>query len=215
MPRDWTKQKRTTFCEGALDLSNHANACPIHRADLDSCVAHKRTIGAFATFAFLWLPVHGAICWLCSQSIGLATAAVLLIVAAIFVIAITRWLGLDDLLQKLPLLVILAAIFLGLGFLTSGPNLSRLSGPEYFGTILIVITGLSLLGGLYRPMSAAYQTATMRIPFRDLCVTGGALLSSLAIAATAININSVALGFLASAMIGAYGAHMDPPAGPK
>lgn len=204
MSRDWTKQKRTTLCESALDPSKHNSACPLHRADLDEFAALKRTLGAFAVFAFVWLPIHGAIYWLSIQSVGLAAGGVVLLVAAIFVIATAKWLGLDDVLQKLPLVFVLAAVFLGIGFLLSSPNFTRWTGSEYFGTILIIITAVSLLGGLYRPISAVYQTATTRIPFRDLCITAAALVGSLGVAAVAVSVNCIVFTLLTSVIVGIY-----------
>lgn len=153
----------------------HTNCKPlytVHRADVDPTVARKQTIRLLATYTLLWLPVHCGICWLASYSLGLAAAAV---TVASFAAAFAKWLGLEDLLQKLPLIVGLGLILVGLAFLPSLPNLKAWGGFEFFGVFTILIMVISILSGLYRPMAAAYQTVTLKTPSQDLCVSAVAM----------------------------------------
>ncbi|MBX9584628.1 MAG: hypothetical protein K2X87_30365, partial [Gemmataceae bacterium] len=74
---------------------------------------------------------------------------------------------------------------------------------ELLGGVLILVTVVSILGSLYRPLSAAYQTVTLKIPFRDLCVAAAAMLVSLGLAALGQTLPRPALPILTCALAGA------------
>lgn len=174
MSRKWTARKHTTLDEAAIDAPKFARAYPVYRADPEPGTARRQALRLLVAYTFLWLPVHGGICWLASHSPGLAAAAVIVIAAAALAVAFAKWLALEDLLQKLPLLLVFVLVFVGLAFLPSLPNLGWPGGIEFFGVFLIFITVITALGGLYRPMAAAYQTVTLKTPSRDLCVGAAA-----------------------------------------
>jgi hypothetical protein len=204
MYRKWTSRKSTTLDETAIDKSDVNPVYTVHRADLEPVVARKQALRLLATYTFLWLPVHCGICWLASYSLGLAAASVMVAAAAAFAVALAKYLALEDLLQKLPLLIVLGLVFVCLFYLTSQPNLKWLVGAEFFGTLLILITLISVLGGLYRPMVAAYQTVTLKTPFRDLCVAAVAMLISLGLAALAQILPQFGFTLLMCAAAGSY-----------
>ena len=137
--------------------------------------------------------------------LGLAVAAVLVLVAALLAVALARWLALDDLLQRLPLLFVLGLVGVGLVFLTSLP----LKGPgaggfELFGGLFILIAVVSVLGSLYRPLAASYQTVTLKIPVRDLCATAAAMLVSLTLAVAGQSLPRPVLPLLVCVLSGAF-----------
>lgn len=204
MPRKWTARKQTTLDETAIDTAKFARAYPVFRADPEPAIAHRQALRLLATYTFLWLPIHCGICWLVSYSLGLAVALVTVSAAAAFAVAFAKWLALEDLLQKLPLLLVLGLVFAGLAFFTSQPNPRWLGGAEFFGTFLILIMLVSVLSGLYRPMAVAYQTVTLKTPLRDLCVGAVAMLVSLGLAALAHVLPKFGFTLLASAILGGY-----------
>src|SRR5437899_2590176 len=113
MYRDWTGRKATTLDESAIDAEKFNRAYPVFRADPEPADARRQTLRLLVTYCFLWLPMHCAICWFWAQSAGLAATAVIVIAGAAFLLAGAKWLGLEDLLQKLPLLVVLALALIG------------------------------------------------------------------------------------------------------
>lgn len=184
MSRKWTARKTTAFDPTAVDPAAAGSPYPVFRAGPDRAAAGKEVLRLLTGFTLLGLPVHCGIGWLAGNSLGLAAAAVLVTVAATLAVAVARWLGLDELLQRLPLLLVLGLAGVGLVFVTSLPARAwGGGGMELFGSVLILITVVSVLGGLYRPLAAAYQTVTLKVPFRDLCVAAAAMLVSLALAA--------------------------------
>ena len=182
MSRKWSPRKTTAFVAAAVDPAGFSIPDPITRDGPEPAVARREVLRLLTGFTLLGLPVHCGICWVAGHSLGLATAAVLVTVAATLAVAAARWLGLDDLLQRLPLLLVLVGI--GLVFVSSLPAKGWQSGGfEVLGMVLILITVVSILGSLYRPLAAAYQTVTQKVPFRDLCVAAAAMLVSLGFAA--------------------------------
>ncbi len=185
MSRKWTARKTTAFDPAAFDPAAFDSPYPVFRAGPDQPAARKEVLRLLTGFTLLGLPLHCGICWLAGHSLGLAAAAVLVTVAATLAVAVARWLGLDDLLQRLPLLLVLGLAGVGLVFVSSLPakGLGGGGGIEFVGVVLILVTAVSVLGSLYRPLAAAYQTVTLKVPSRDLCVAAAAMLVSLGFAA--------------------------------
>ncbi len=183
MSRKWTARKTTLFNEAAVDSTGYARPYPVFRAGMEQAVARKEVLRLLAGFTFLGLPVHWGIGWLAGHSLGLAVAAVLVTAGALLAVAFARWLQLEELLQRLPLLLLVALLGVGLAYLSSLPMKGwGGGGTELFGSVFILIAVVSVVGGLYRPLAAAYRTITLSIPFRDLCVAAAAMLVSLGVA---------------------------------
>jgi hypothetical protein len=204
MRRIFTARKLSTLDESAIDAEKFGEAFPVSRADMDPVATRKLVARFLATYGLLWLPVHCAICWLWSLSPALATGAVAVVTIGSFVFATAKWLGLEDLLQKLPLLVLLGLLLLGLGYFSSRPNMSWMMGPESLGFFLAAVTAISILSSLYRPLAAAYETVTMKLPWRDLAVAGTAIITSLAIAGLGHIAHWFLFALLASTATGIY-----------
>jgi hypothetical protein len=205
MSRKWTARKLSTLDEAAITAGTFAPAYTLHRADPDPADARRQVLRLLTAFTLLWLPVHCGICWLSTHSLGLATGAVLVIAGALFAVALAKWLALEDLLQKLPLLLVLVLIGLGLVFFTSSPPPRwGLGGADFFMGLFILMAVISILGGLYRPMAAAYQTVTLKTHFRDLCVGGAAMILSLGVVAVAHSLPKFGMEILACALAGGY-----------
>lgn len=203
MSRQWTARKTTAVNESAVDAAAFAPAYPLFRAGPERAAAGKEALRFLTGFTLLGVPVHCGICWLAGHSLGLAAAAVLVTVAALLAVALARWLALEELLQRLPLLLLLGLVGVGLVFLTSLPTKGwGGGGMELFGGVLILVTVVSILGSLYRPLTAAYQTVTLKIPFRDLCVAAAAMLVSLGLAALGQTLPRPALPILTCALGG-------------
>ena len=204
MSRVWTARKLTTLNEAALCPA--AAAYPVFRAGPDRAEAGKQTLRLITAFSLVGLPAHCLVCWLAAHSLGLASAAVLVTAAALFAVAVARWLGLDDLLQRLPLLLVLGLAGVALVYFTSLPPSGGLGtgGFEMMGGFLLLIVAVSVLGGLYRPLAAAYQSLTLRVPFRDLCVAAAGLLASLGLAALGRTLPREALPLLIATLGGAF-----------
>ncbi|MBX9584627.1 MAG: hypothetical protein K2X87_30360 [Gemmataceae bacterium] len=124
MSRQWTARKTTPLNEPAVDPAAFAPAYPLFRAGPEPAAAGKEALRFLTGFTLLGVPVHCGICWLAGHSLGLATAAVLVTVAALLAVALARWLALEDLLQRLPLLLLLGLVGVGLVFITSLPTKS-------------------------------------------------------------------------------------------
>ncbi|MBA4067815.1 MAG: hypothetical protein C0501_29775 [Isosphaera sp.] len=203
MSRRWTARKTTPLNEPAVDAAAFAPAFPLFRAGPEPAAAGKEALRFLTGFTLLGVPVHCGICWLAGHSLGLTAAAVLVTVAALLAVALARWLALEDLLQRLPLLLLLGLVGVGLVFVTSLPTKGwGGGGMELLGGVLILVTVVSILGSLYRPLSAAYQTVTLKIPFRDLCVAAAAMLVSLGLAALGQTLPRPALPILTCALGG-------------
>ena len=184
MSRKWTARKNSVFNETAVDPAAYASPYPVFRAGPEQAVARKEVLRLLTGFTFFGLPIHWGIGWLASHSLGLAVAAVLLTAAALLAVAFARWLQLEELLQRLPLLLLVGLVGVGLVYFSSLPTKGwGGGGTELFGSVFILFAVVSVLGGLYRPLAAAYRTVTLGIPLRDLCVAAAAMLVSLGLAA--------------------------------
>lgn len=204
MSRQMTARKKTTFNEAAVEPAAFAPLFPLFRAGPEPAAAGKQALRLLTGFTLVGLPVHCGICWLAGQSLGLAVVAVLALAAALLAVALARWLALDDLLQRLPLLVLLGLAGLGLVFVASLPARGWVpGGMEMWGLIFILIAVVSVLASLYRPLAGAYQTVTLKMPFRDLCVTAAAMLVSLALAVAAQTLPRPVLPLLTCVLGGA------------
>ena len=125
--RTLTARKHTTLDEAAIAAPKFARADPMFRAGPEPGAAGRQALRLLVAHTFLWLPAHGGICWLASHSPDLAAAAVIVMAAAALAVAFAKWLALEDLLQKLPLLLVLVLVFVGLAYFPSPPNPSWLS----------------------------------------------------------------------------------------
>lgn len=203
MSRRWIARKTTEFDAAAVRPEAYASPYPVFRAGPEAAAARREVLRLLTGFTLLALPLHCGIGWLAGHSLGLATAAVLVTVAATLAVAVARWLGHDELLQRLPLLLVLGLVGVGLVFVSSLPtSVWQGGGLGLIGVLLLIITVVSVLGSLYRPLAATYQTVTLKIPFRDLCVAAAAMLVSLGLAAASQSCPRVVPPVLACALAG-------------
>ncbi len=177
MIRKWTARKRTTLNEAALDPDQFANAYPLFRAGpSDPRVAIKEAAGLLVSFVCLALPIHAGVCWLASTSVALAAALGGAGVLGLLAVALLRHLGQDDLLRKLPLVLLAALLLYGLMFLTSAHTFrSGWGGLEAVGVFLLATTVASVLASFYQPMAAAYRSVTQATPASQLLAAAAAL----------------------------------------
>src|SRR5262245_60492528 len=124
MYRKWTARRQSTLEISAVDAEVFQKAYVVDRAHLEPIAALRLVLQFLTAFTFLWLPVHCGICWVSTYSLGLASTAVVVTAVALLSVALARWLGLDEVLQKLPLLLILALVGVAFVFFSSQP-LSR------------------------------------------------------------------------------------------
>ena len=177
---------------------------PLSRAGPPPAAATKQALRLLVGYTLLFLPLHAGVCYLAARSPGLAVVAVPVAAAVLLTVALARWLGLDDLLQKLPLVLAVGLVGVGLVFLSSLSVPRGLAGIDFFGGLFILIAVVSVLGSLYKPMAVTYQAVTMKTPFRDLCVAAGALLSSLTLALIAHALPQFVLGLYSWIVCGGY-----------
>jgi hypothetical protein len=203
MSRKWTARKATTLDVSAIDSEAFSPAYPIFRPGPEPAAARRQASRLLAGYTLLWLPVHCGVLWLAARSPGLAAGVVLATAGALFAVALAKWLGLEEVLQRLPLLLGLGLLAVGLAYLTAQPR-EAWAGIEFVGGVFLLVVAVSVLGGLYRPLAAAYQTVTLNTPVRDLCVGAGAALVSLGVALLAVSIPRAALELLAWALTGGF-----------
>lgn len=204
MSREWTPRRRSTLNIAAIDPTAFRKAYALHRADLEPSAALRQALRLLTAFTFLWLPVHCGICWLSTYSLALAATVVVITAVTLFAVALAKWLALEDLLQMLPLLLVLALIVVGVAFFTSAMPWWGQTGAGNLTSLLILIAVVSVLGGLYRPMAAAYQTVTLKTHFRDLCVGAAAMLLSLGVVALCHVLPKFGMEVLACGLAGGY-----------
>ena len=104
MAREWSARKTTPLVEGAIDPSDFRAAFAFVREGLALPEARKQVLRLLAAYTLIFLPLQVGVYILAARSVGLAAAISLVLAAALAAIAVARWLGLDELLQKLPLL---------------------------------------------------------------------------------------------------------------
>ena len=205
MYRKWSARRQSTLDISAIDTGTFSKAYVLDRATLEPAAALRLVLQLLTAFTFLWLPVHCGICWVSTYSLALAGTAVGITAAALLSVALAKWLALDEVLQKLPLLLILALVGVAFVFFSSQP-LSRWGwgGLDFYGALFIIIVLVSIAGNLYRPVSAAYQTVTLKTRFRDLCVAAAAMLLSLGIVAVAHSLPRFGMDILTCTLAGGY-----------
>lgn len=201
MSRIWTSRKTTTFQAGALP-AGAAPPYPLDRAEFEPAAAVKRALRFLTGYALLFLPLHLFVCFLSMRAPALTSLLVLTTAAGLLLVSLARWLSLDDLLQQLPILAVLALVGIGFVVLTSQSMPRAFRGTDFLGSLFIFVIVASVLGSLYKPMAVAYQTVTQRTPVRDLFIAAGALLLSLLLALAAHALPRFALWPVAGLMCG-------------
>ncbi|MBX9623084.1 MAG: hypothetical protein K2X82_04645 [Gemmataceae bacterium] len=203
MSRVWTARKTSTFVPAAVAAGASA-PYPLSRAGPPPAAATKQALRLLVGYTLLFLPLHAGVCYFAARSPGLAVVAVPAAAVVLLTVALARWLQLDDLLQKLPLVLAVGLVGVGLVFVSSLSVPRGLAGMDFFGGLFILIAVVSVLGSLYKPLAVTYQAVTMKTPFRDLCVAAGALLASLALALVAHALPQFVLGLYSWAVCGGY-----------
>lgn len=207
MGREHSARRVTDLVDDGIDPSDYRAAIPITRPGPEPAEASKQVLRLFAAYTLVGLPLHCCVCLLAMRSLGLATLAVLVVATALAAVAAAKWLALEDLLQKLPLLVCVALVGCGLIYLAGTSSRQWGTGSvEFFGTLFIVVAVLSVLSHLYRPLADAYQTVTLKIPVRDLAVAAAGFLVSLGLAAFMQLLTRPAATLLAFTVAGGFAA---------
>ncbi len=205
MSRQWTARRTTALVESEIEPSDFRATNPLYRAGPELTDARRHVLRLFAAHALVLLPLQVGVYFLAAHSLGLTVSVTLVIAAVLAAVALAKWMRLEDLLQKLPLLVLLALVGIGLLYLTARSTRARdAGGIEFFGTLFIVIAIVSILGNLYQPLAAAYQTLTLKTPARDLAIAAVGLVVSLALAAFGQAIPQRAALLLAFTLTGGY-----------
>ena len=202
MRRAWIPRKAKTIDADAIDAGRYARALSMSRAD--SACTRRDLFRLVACYLFLFLPVHCGICWLAAHSLLIASVVVTAVSAGVFAVAIAKWLGLDEVLLRLPLVVAACVGLVAIAFIYSLQSERWWGGSDFFGVTFIVITVITLLGSAYRPASAAYQTVTMRISRRDLCVAGASMILSLGLASAGQLLHPYVFLLMTCTVAGAY-----------
>ena len=203
MSRVYTARKNSTFVPAAV-AEGSLPPYALSRAGPPPAAATKQALRLLVGYTLLFLPLHAGVGYLAARSPGLAAVAVPVAAVVLLTVALARWLQLDDLLQKLPLVLAFGLAGVGLVFLSSLSVPRGLAGVDFLGGILILVAVVSVLGGLYKPLAVTYQAVTVNTPSRDLCVAAGALLASLALAAVAHALPGFVVGLSAWAACGGY-----------
>lgn len=205
MPRKWTSRKLSTLDESAIAAGTFARAYPLDRAGPEPAAGNRQVLRLLTVYTLFWLPVHCGICVLSAHSLGLAVGGVILAAVALLLIALAKRLAIDDLFQWLPLLFVLGLVVLGVAFLVSRPpQPSGLAGIELFGTVVVLVTIVSILGSLHRPLSTAYQAVVAKTTSRDLGVGAIAILVSLAMTAFAQAVPRPVFAVMMSTVCGGF-----------
>lgn len=205
MSRQWTARRTTALVESEIESSDFRAAIPLYRAGPGPADARRHVLRLFAAYALVLLPLQVGVYLLAAHSVGLTVSVTLVFAAVLAAVALAKWMRLEDLLQKLPLLVFLALAGTGLLYLAAQSSRARdAGGIEFFGALFIVIAIVSVLGHLYLPLAAAYQTLTLKTPARDLAVAAVGLIVSLALAAGGHALPHRAALLLAFTLSGGY-----------
>jgi hypothetical protein len=207
MSRRSTARKTTSVEESAIDGDEFALAYTIYRAELERAKATKWVLRLLFGYTILWLPIHYGVCWLAVISIGLATAATLLLAGGLVTVGVAKWLGLDDVLQKLPVLLAIGLVVLGVAWISNVSTMRPVGGG--FGTLetlLLVSVVVTVFGSLFLPAAAAYQTVTLKTSFLDLFVVAGALLASLGVIVLGREVSPPVLKLIAGTACGGFSA---------
>lgn len=191
MSRQWTARKTTSVIETAINAAGHNATYPLFRAGFGPAAARTLAFRVLLAYTLLALPLHCGVYWLTAWSFGLGAFTVIGVSVLLGAFAVAKWLGLDDLLQKLPLLLVLVAVGVALLYLGSTSRTpSANGGLDFFGTTLLVIAAVSILGNLFQPLRSAYSTLTLKTSARDLGLAAVGLYSSLALACLGQNLTA-------------------------
>lgn len=187
MSRQWTRRRQTPLNGEALDPEAFAQAYPLFRADpVTPGAANKEALGLVLGFTCLALPFHLAMKWLTAFSLPLAAGIGGAVAVGLLAVAVARRLGLDDLLRKLPVVLIVVLVAYGLYLLSTARREQTLwGGVEWVGLFLLITTVASVAASFYQPAAAAYRTVTQGTPVPTL-VTASAV--------TALSVGVAVLG---------------------
>lgn len=170
MSRQWTRRRLTPLNRDALDPEAFARAYPLFRADpITPGAANKEALGLVLTFTCLALPFHLAMKGLAAFSLPLAAGVGGAVAAGLVAVAVARRLGLDDLLRKLPLVLLAVLAAYGL-YLFSAVRKEQMGwgGVEWVGLFLLITTVASVAASFYQPAAAAYRAVTQGTPVPTL-----------------------------------------------
>src|SRR5690349_6495528 len=117
MPRKWTARKTTSVIETAISPAGYKAAYPIFRAGFGPARARTLAFRMLLAYTLLALPLHCGVYWLTAWSFGVGALTVIAVSVLLGAFAVAKWLGLDDLLQKLPLLLVLVLVGVALLYL--------------------------------------------------------------------------------------------------
>ncbi len=213
MSRQWTARKTTSVIETAIDPSGFNAAFPIFRAGQKPAAARTLAFSLLLAYTLVALPAYCGVYWLTAWSYSTGALTVVAVSVLLAAFAVAKWLGLEDLLQKLPLLLVLvlvgaALLYFGSTERAPSPN----GGLDFFGTTLIVIAAVSVLGSLYRPLASAYSTLTLKTRASELGIAAAGLYGSLSLASLGQNLApevcivgaSIFVGWFASLVVFEY-----------
>jgi hypothetical protein len=207
MAREWSARKKTHLVKDAINPSAFRAAYALWREGLALPDARMLVLRLLVAYTLIFLPLQVGVYFLAARSLVLAALLTLALAAALTAVAVAKRLGLEELLQKLPLLLVLVLVGAGLLYLAGDSPWKRDAvGFEFFGTFFIVIAVVSVLGNLYQPLAAAYQTLTLKIPVRDLALAAAGLLVALALVAVSQVLDRSAAVVLAFTLAGGYAA---------
>lgn len=200
MSRKWTARKTTSVIESAISPAGYNAAYPVFRAGFGPAAARTLAFRMLTAYTLLALPLHCGVYWLTAWSFGVGAFTVIAVSVLLGAFAVAKWLGLEDLLQKLPLLLVLVLVGVAILYLGSTSRTPPVNGGlDFFGTTLIVIAAVSILGSLFHPLRSAYATLTLKSSARDLGIGAVGLYGSLALASLGQNLNP-ALSMLAACL---------------
>lgn len=187
MSRQWTRRRQTPLDGAALDPEAFPQAYPLFRADpIAPGAANKEALGLVLSFVCFALPFHLAMKWLAAFSVPLAAGVGGAVAAGLLVVAFARRHGLDDLLRKLPLVLLVVFVAYGLHLLsTVRKEQMGWGGFEWVGLFFLITTVASVAASFYQPAAAAYRTVTQGTPVPTL-VTAAAV--------TALSVGVAVLG---------------------
>lgn len=213
MSRQWTARKTTSVIETAIEPSGFTAAYPIFRAGQKPAAARTLAFSLLLAYTLIALPAYCGVYWLTAWSYGLGALTVIAVSVLLAAFAVAKWLGLEDLLQKLPLLLVLVLVGAALLYFASTERTpSANGGLDFFGTTLIVVAAVSILGSLYRPLASAYSTLTLKTRASELGIAAAGLYGSLSLASLGQNLTpevctvgaSVSVGWFASLVVFEY-----------
>jgi hypothetical protein len=205
--REWSAPRKRPLVEAQIDASDFRPVFALFRDGPNLADARKQVLRLLAAYVLIFLPLQVGVYVLAARSVALASAITFVLAAALAAVAVAKRLGLEELLQKLPLILVFVLVGAGLLYLAGESSRKRDAGSfEFFGTLFLVIAVVSVLGNLYQPLAAAYQTLTLKTPVRDLALAAAGLLVALALVAVSQALNPSTAVLLAFTLSGGYAA---------